>query len=313
MSVTKEKKYIADVYSRLGALLVDTIILGCVGLLLGLIFESVFVKMGGWGQLVGVTIMLLYFGIGNSQRAGGQTLGKKLLKIRVVDRNGSPLGTGKALLRAIVLIVPFALNGQAVFGDNPSDILISLLTSIVFGGTLAIVYLFLFNRNTRQSLHDLVANSIVINIGSDKQNLLPVWKGHIVIVALLFLISAAVPAFTKDMVNNSPFQELVTVQKMLADEPKVSSVSVFKNTHTFTDTESGETVTDSLSLQVFVDSNIISDEDFAKEIARKSYSNYALAEELDVVYVTLIYGYNIAIASKSQSYSYEFKPSELVE
>ena len=31
MSVTKEKKHIADVYSRLGALLVDTIILGCVG------------------------------------------------------------------------------------------------------------------------------------------------------------------------------------------------------------------------------------------------------------------------------------------
>ena len=90
MATIKEKTYLADIYSRLGALLVDAIILGCIGLLLGLIFESVFVKLGDWGQLVGVIILLLYFGIGNSQRAGGQTLGKKLLKIRVVDKRGIP-------------------------------------------------------------------------------------------------------------------------------------------------------------------------------------------------------------------------------
>lgn len=313
MATIKQKTYLADIYSRLGALLVDVIILGCVGLLLGLIFESVFVKLGNWGQLVGVIIVLLYFGLGNSQRAGGQTLGKKLLKIRVVDKSGNPLSIVKASLRAIVLITPFAFNGQSVFGENPPEILISLLIAIVFGGILALVYLFFFNRNTRQSLHDLAANSIVININADEQSIAPIWKGHFIIVALLFLITALVPTFTNDGIamDNSLFKELVTVQKALLSEPNISSVGVHQNTHTFTDNDGSSKVTESLSIELAMDKNNIRDEDFAKNVAKKAYSSYALANEVDVVYVSLSYGYNIGIASKSQYYRYEFEPSEL--
>ena len=313
MATIKEKIYLADIYSRLGALLVDAIILGCVGLLLGLIFESVFVKLGNWGQLVGVIILLLYFGIGNSQRAGGQTLGKKLLKIRVVVKSGIPLSMGKASLRTIVLITPFALNGQSVFGDNPSDTLIYLLTAIVFGGILAIVYLLFFNKSTRQSLHDLAANSIVINISADKQSIAPIWKGHLVIVALLFLTAAAVPAFTNDgmAMDNGLFKELIAVQTALLSEPNISSAGVHQNTHTFTDNDGSQTVSESLSIEIPMDKNNISDEGFAKNVAKKAYSSYALANEVDVVYVSLSYGYNIGIASKSQYYRYEFESSEL--
>lgn len=313
MTTIKKKTYLADISSRLGALLVDVIILGGVGLLLGLIFESVFIKLGHWGPLVGVIIMLLYFGIGNSQRAGGQTLGKKLLKIRVVDKSGTPLSLGKSMLRAIVLITPFALNGQPVFGDNPPSILIYLLTAIIFGGIFAIIYLLFFNRSTKQSLHDLAANSIVININSDKQSIAPIWKGHLVIVALLFLISAAVPAFINDGLtkDNDTLQELTSVQKALLSEPNISSVGVYQNTYTFTDNDGSSKVTESLSIEIPMDKNNIRDEDFARDVAKKAYSSYALASKVDMVYVSLSYGYDIGIASKSQSYRYEFESNEL--
>ena len=311
MENAKQKPYLADVYSRLGALLVDTIILGSVGLLLGLIFESVFVKMGQWGVLFGLIIMLLYFGIGNSQFAGGQTLGKKLLKIRVVDKSGAPLNIAKAGLRAIVLLLPFALNGQSVFGDNPPDILINLLAGIIFGGMLALAYLFFFNRHTRQSLHDLAANSIVININAEKQALAPLWKGHLVIVALLFLITTLVPNATDAQMDSQLFKELVVVQKALLAEPEISVVSVHQQTNTFTDDDGSETLTESLTIQMAVEKNILNDEDFAKSLAQKAYNSYASANELDVIYVSLSYGYDIAIASKSNYYNYEFAVSAL--
>ncbi len=220
---------------------------------------------------------------------------------------------GKASLRTIVLITPFALNGQSVFGDNPSDTLIYLLTAIVFGGILAIVYLLFFNKSTRQSLHDLAANSIVINISADKQSIAPIWKGHLVIVALLFLTAAAVPAFTNDgmAMDNGLFKELIAVQTALLSEPNISSAGVHQNTHTFTDNDGSQTVTESLSIEIPMDKNNISDEGFAKNVAKKAYSSYALANEVDVVYVSLSYGYNIGIASKSQYYRYEFESSEL--
>lgn len=310
-----QQPYLADIYSRLGALSVDGIILGSVRLLLGLVFESVFVKMGQWGALFGLIIMLLYFGIGNSQWSDGQTLGKKLLKIQGVDSNGALLGKAQALIRALVFITPFAVNGQAIFGDNPPDILFYVLSVIVLGGMLSVIYLFFFNRNSRQSSRDLAVKSIVINKNADKQPVAPIWKGHLIVVALLFITTAAMPAFTTEAQSDNPLLEkLIGVQKTLLAEPNISSVGVHQNTHTFNDDDDGsQEVIESLTIQMDVTKNQIKDEDFAKDIAKTAYSSYALANELDVVYVSLSYGYSIGIASKFQSYNYEFEVSELTE
>ena len=111
--------------------------------------------------------------------------------------------------------------------------------------------------------------------------------------------------------DNGLFKELIAVQTALLSEPNISSAGVHQNTHTFTDNDGSQTVTESLSIEIPMDKNNISDEDFAKNVAKKAYSSYALANEVDVVYVSLSYGYNIGIASKSQYYRYEFESSEL--
>lgn len=311
MATIKQKPYLASIFSRLGALLVDTIILVSFGLLLGLLFESQFVKMGLWAPLVGAFIMLLYFGIGNSPWANGQTLGKKLLNIQVVDIFGAPLNNSKACLRALVFIIPFALNGQPILGENPPIIFIALLSAIIFGGILSIVYLLIFNRNTRQSLHDLAAKSIVINKNADKKSIPPLWKGHLIVVALLFLAAALVPAVINNKIGNNAIKELVDVQKILSSDPSTRIVNVQQSTTTFIDTDGSQEITESLSIQMAMKKNDIENQDFAKSVAKKAYNQYALANKLDKVYVTLSYGYNIGIASKNSFYNYEFEPSEL--
>jgi len=104
-------KWISGFWRRIGALVVDAVILGVAGLGLGLVFEEQFVKLGSWGRFVGFFVAFAYFGVMNSHVSGGQTFGKKLLKIKVVNTDNQPITVLRSLSRFIILGIPFFLNG----------------------------------------------------------------------------------------------------------------------------------------------------------------------------------------------------------
>jgi uncharacterized RDD family membrane protein YckC len=87
---------------RLGQLgpagLLDAVLAGTPGATTGLLL---FIALGG------TYVVLLNAG-------PGQTLGKRLLGIRVIDGFGEPLGLGRSLLRAIALVPSVALAGLGV-------------------------------------------------------------------------------------------------------------------------------------------------------------------------------------------------------
>ena len=310
MAKQAKSKYIAGFWQRIGAFVVDTIILGVVGLLLGLVFESVFVQMGSWGRLVGFIIALAYFAIGNSQITGGQTLGKKLLRIKVVNTQGTAISLGKSIFRYIILGVPFFINGINIPDSKLEAVLIYPISIIIFGGVLSTLYLYIFNRITRQSLHDLIVGTYVVNIDTQKQEVAEVWKGHFIVVAIIFILSAAVVFFTDDVAQTTPFKNLIAVQNALTNEPDIRQASVSKNTTTH---QSGDTteVSDTISVQVFLNNNDIKNDKLARRLAVITVDNYADSKAIDAVNVILTCGYDIGIASKRNSYSSSFEPSEL--
>jgi uncharacterized RDD family membrane protein YckC len=90
MTEEKEPKWISGFWRRIGAFFIDSFVLGLFGLSLGIFFETFFVEIGIWGRLIGFSIALMYFGVMNSAISNGQTLGKRVLKLRVVNSdNGS--------------------------------------------------------------------------------------------------------------------------------------------------------------------------------------------------------------------------------
>mgnify|MGYP000492098281 CR=1 FL=1 len=102
---------ICGFWRRLIALLLDGVILAVAGCILGLIFGRYFVRMGPYGRIVGFIITLLYFGLQNSSAGKGQSIGKRALKIKVVDQTGNSISWRKSFLRTFILIIPFYLNG----------------------------------------------------------------------------------------------------------------------------------------------------------------------------------------------------------
>lgn len=311
MTEEVELKWISGFWRRIGALFIDTLLLGVTGLALGLFLESVFVQMGGWGRLVGFSIALVYFGVMNSSIAGGQTLGKKALKIRVVDFNNSPISLGKSILRYFILAIPFFLNGAQFSNEAMFSFLIYPLSLIIFGGLFSILYLYLFNRVTRQSLHDLVVGTYVVNTNVEKQDPGKVWSVHLVIVAVLFLSAAVVPAFTTELAESDPFKGMLAVQSALSNEPSVAYATISSGSSTFSTTNEGTKTTTYVSGHVFLKTNDVSNAELARRLATIVVENYPEALQKDTIQINLTYGYDIGIASSWSNYAHNFNPLEL--
>lgn len=305
-----DPKWIAGFWRRSGAILIDLIIIGTIGFLLGLALENVFVQLGGWGRLIGFVIALLYFGILNSKLAHGQTLGKKLLKIKVVNAANEPISIGRSCIRYSIIALPFFLNGAHFGNEAMFSIAIYPLSLIVFGGLLSIVYLFIFNKATRQSLHDLIVGTYVVNSEVARQETNKIWNGHLAIVAIFCLAAAVVPAFTSQLSEKEPFKNLLAVQSALTNEPNISYVNATTGTTYFSNDE-GTKETTYVNVQVFLDQNNVQDTELAKKLAQIVMANYADAKNTDIVQVVLTYGYDIGIASQWVYFSHRFQPNEL--
>ena len=96
----------AGFWIRVGAYLIDGILLAIVGGILGRIFGSG--VGGGLNLLIGV-VYFVYFWTN-----GGQTIGFKATNLHIVKTDGSPMTISDGIIRYIGLIISFVVIGLGV-------------------------------------------------------------------------------------------------------------------------------------------------------------------------------------------------------
>jgi uncharacterized RDD family membrane protein YckC len=153
----------AGFWRRLGALLLDGLVLAAVGFPLGLLLGERFAPVGSPARLLGLLVVIPYLGVLGSEIGSGQTLGKRLLGLRVVDVAGRPLPLSRAFVRAALLSLPWIFNGVR-FGSLGPVVLATLWVAgiLIFGLGGAIIGTVVLNRPTRQGFHDLLVGSYVV-------------------------------------------------------------------------------------------------------------------------------------------------------
>ncbi len=177
-----------------GAFFLDGLVLGAVGWAAGLFPSDQFVHMGPWGRLLGFCVALPYFGLLNSRVGGAQTLGKRALGIKVVGRDGALLSVPRSVARYLPLGVAWSLNGAQIPDTVQASFWLYALSAVVFGVGLSIVYLFVFNRATRQSLHDLLVGSFVVQASATEPvKGPPLWRVQMAVCGAFLLGSAFLP------------------------------------------------------------------------------------------------------------------------
>lgn len=313
MDKKRSNQWISGFWKRFAAFVLDTILLGIVGLLLGLVFEKQFVELGAWGRLVGFIVALLYFGLLNSNIFNGQTLGKRLLKIRVVDKNNNTISLPKSFLRYSILGIPFFLN-NAQF--HP-DVLVSYwsvpISMLVFGGLLSIVYLYVFNRITRQSLHDIIIGTYVIDTQAEKQKLLDMWRSHLYVVALLFLISIVSPLVVLSYKEQLEINSLLVTQNKLMESPVVNYAQLTYGKHYKASINEANKETAFVIAKLFLKQKSLNNEKLARTLALIVLENYKESKGKDVIQINMIYSYDIGIANRWVNKAYNYNPDELLQ
>src|ERR671923_3070682 len=82
---------IAGFWRRFLAWFIDSLLLGIIGQAIAVLFSSFFFSIGPYGRPIGLLFIIPYFGILNSKIGGGQTIGKRLMKIAVRNKNNEPI------------------------------------------------------------------------------------------------------------------------------------------------------------------------------------------------------------------------------
>ncbi len=137
MEITSSPSSYASFWSRVGAALVDTMIAG----FFGLIAARVLPVVGG------ILIWFLYAPVFEASRAQA-TIGKKLMGIQVTDLAGQRLSLRSAVIRNVLKIVSAAI--------------------------LFIGYLFPLFTARKQALHDMLADTLVVN-GESEVKIVDAW------------------------------------------------------------------------------------------------------------------------------------------
>ncbi len=130
----------AGFWIRVGAYLIDAVILIVAELIVDVPLNFALGRSAGaLTSLVNLAISLAYFVYFWSVNGGGQTVGMRALKLRVVMTDGSPLTVGAAVVRWIGLFISFL---------------------VCFIGVLWVAF-----TTSKQGWHDLMANTQVVHTG----------------------------------------------------------------------------------------------------------------------------------------------------
>lgn len=308
-----ERTPIAGFWRRLAAWLVDAVVLGVPTLLIGLAVFEWAASLGQAGRLIGFVVALLYFGLLNSRLGGGQTLGKRLLRIRVTDRAAETLSPMRSIMRFLILGIPYFLNGVYFDLDATSVELINFLLGVlvifvVFGGIGAIVYLFVFNRRTRQSLHDLAVGSFVVR---DPPQAVPVSLAtprlHLTIVGCWLALSLIVPVAAWvlwDSSSTNSLQPLVALQAAIKAQPNVRKVQVTVGETTIAMVRGGTSTTSFLNVEAEPAKGHDNLDALSLAIASTVLERHPDLLGKQVLIVQVRHGFNFGIAAWSKGHQF---------
>lgn len=296
-------------WKRVFALVLDGLLLGVIGLVLGITMFDQLAQLGGWGRLVGFCIALIYFGVFNSVIGKGQTLGKKLVKIHVIDPNGNHISLAKSFLRYAILGLPYFLNGALLPNSLMMSPILYLLSLLIFGFGAAILYLYLFNRRTRQSLHDLAIGTFVSTADSHGAAIGTVWKPHLIVSGILLAVSVGLPAITQGLTEKWEFSELLETQKQILSSGKVHHATAQAG-KTWGQSNGKKWERTYFQSVAFMKERPTDPAYAAREIAQIVLKANPNAMEKDIIAIITTYGYDIGIARSWRSYNASYPPEE---
>jgi uncharacterized RDD family membrane protein YckC len=279
-----------------------------------LLWFDALAALGSPARLIGGTIAFGYFAVLNSRVAGGQTIGKRALSIRVARAQGAAVGIARSSIRAFILVLPITLNG-ITFASSDGGHLVSIALAVcIFGLGGALVYLYIFNGRTRQSLHDLAAGTFVVNAKADGPIHARIWQPHLAIAAVWILVVAVGLGPLSNLAGRSDtLQGLQEIQRVAQSVVPGAELTAQKGVSAVTSTKSGVSSAEFLQIRVHPRQRPSSHEEIANQIAAALLAECPEARAVDRLIISITFGYDIMISTMSTTQNFSHSPKEWAE
>ncbi len=291
----------AGFWRRVGAFLIDAVLLWLVGQALGALLAQPFAMLGQGGRWIGFVMTGLY--VIPAHHLWGQTLGKRLLAIRVQRLDGGPVSVSAATVRYLALAVPWFLNGVFFSGTGWPWVFLVLvgviLGSVLLIGILGNTYLLLFNRPSLRLIHDAIAGTVVVRASSERwatpsegARIAPI---HVTIVALIPLVVLGVLGWIalRGDITSTQIAELRRTQAALSGLPGVIQASLNDRRNV-----SSKTTSHVVSIGLWVvEPNGAKYAMLERQAVATVLEKYPRSRTVDALVVEVTYGFDIGIAS----------------
>jgi len=297
---------------RAGAFVIDGLILGAATAAIGFAAFGPLSASPLLGRAIGFVIGAAYFGVLSGRLGGGATVGMRILGLRVVSAKSGPVATGVSFGRAALLVAPISLNG-AFFNLDANPLVMGvagvLLMMLVFGVSLAQVYLLLFCRRTGRLLHDIVFQTAVVRAGAEVADLAPVGRsakiaGGIVVASGVVTagLAAAAPAFLP-----SSLRGLTPPMQAVRALPEVVTAGVMDQTQTWVSAGGSRRTVHSLKVTARLRRLPKDPQAEIDRIGALATSTYRLSPG-QIVRVELVQGFEMGFSSMSTTRAGDYTP-----
>lgn len=289
------KPYIAGFWRRTFAFIIDISIVSLACYIISYL-------CGHWAYaypvtftLLGLVLVVSYYGVLNSKSNLGQTIGKKILSIQVVDSHHQHLSLTKSFFRAFILFSPFCLMSLLELSNEVFAIILALVLTSLLTST---IYLDIFNKRNRRITHDFAVKSYVVNCTSDAESPKSTWSIHFWILAVLITI-----------LNVSTIWAYLDKDQTQSDSSLNSKIKIndlLRLDHYFDNDEDNPSNMEHYYYAVIGDPALLNNPSFAEELAL--HIKNVAPENLKANqknHLILLASYQFGFFSRSQSNSYE--------
>jgi len=148
----------APIWRRFVAYLIDCFLLMLILMIIGFAFTDWLAAIGNWGRLITLVLSWFYFSVQDSAEGGGQTFGKKLLKIEVRQMDGALPSLRTSMTRSLPIALLCAGSGMSTHVEW-----VNLLIEFAFASAFfLILYMAVFYRKHGRLPQDFLARTVVV-------------------------------------------------------------------------------------------------------------------------------------------------------